>query len=188
MATMPAGVDWYVPVPIENCSVNLEGSIRQTLRPSPGYYRSQKKNIHRFVSPMHSLPIQAYKPNAGTRMPEGVTLSHAFTLVKLYSSCVLTAMLESRMLFSLLLLGGPAGVLAQGTTTSVAPPPWQTGIVTEDGTCGSDTPEKWVCSPIWGACCSKDGLCGRSTAFCGEGWYASPLFSPSLFLCHRFVN
>ena len=56
------------------------------------------------------------------------------------------------------------------TTTADAPPPWTTGLVTEDGTCGKQTPN-WVCSPSWGACCSKDGLCGRSSAFCGEGWY-----------------
>ncbi|KAH7117300.1 hypothetical protein EDB81DRAFT_952826 [Dactylonectria macrodidyma] len=60
-----------------------------------------------------------------------------------------------------------SGVIAQSATGD-AIPPWQTGIITEDGTCGSATPG-WVCSPSWGACCSKDGQCGRSTAFCGAG-------------------
>ncbi|KAM0344841.1 hypothetical protein ACHAPU_007223 [Fusarium lateritium] len=63
-----------------------------------------------------------------------------------------------------------SGTIAQSSTV-VALPPWQTGIVTEDGTCGSATPG-WVCSPSWGACCSKDGECGRSTAFCGDGCQA----------------
>ncbi|KAF7532454.1 hypothetical protein G7054_g7955 [Neopestalotiopsis clavispora] len=56
---------------------------------------------------------------------------------------------------------------AAQTTTTAALPPWSTGVVTEDGTCGGTT--GWVCSPTWGACCSKDGVCGRSTAFCGDG-------------------
>jgi hypothetical protein len=64
----------------------------------------------------------------------------------------------------------PSGAAAQSTTAD-APPAWQTGIRTEDGTCGKGTPQGWVCTPTWGACCSKDGLCGRSSAFCGDGWY-----------------
>ncbi|KAL0943095.1 uncharacterized protein CTRU02_200981 [Colletotrichum truncatum] len=60
-----------------------------------------------------------------------------------------------------------SGVLAQSSTVD-AVPPWQTGILSEDGTCGSGTPG-WVCTPAWGACCSKDGLCGYSSAFCGDG-------------------
>ncbi|KAI0123329.1 hypothetical protein BJ170DRAFT_713483 [Xylariales sp. AK1849] len=60
----------------------------------------------------------------------------------------------------------PALVASQTTTTS-SPPAWSTGVETEDGTCGGTT--GFVCTPTWGACCSKDGLCGRSTAFCGEG-------------------
>ncbi|KAM7195911.1 hypothetical protein V8F20_007276 [Naviculisporaceae sp. PSN 640] len=75
-------------------------------------------------------------------------------------------MFNTRILFSLFLFV-PAGVLAQATTTA-AIPPWQTGIITEDGTCGRGTPG-WVCTPTWGACCSKDSRCGRSVAFCGEG-------------------
>ncbi len=62
-----------------------------------------------------------------------------------------------------------SGVALAQTTTGGAIPPWQTGIITEDGSCGRDTPG-WVCTPTWGACCSKDGQCGRSKAFCGEGW------------------
>ncbi|KAF5664347.1 keratin-associated 5-4 [Fusarium heterosporum] len=59
----------------------------------------------------------------------------------------------------------PAIVAAQSPTVTLSP--WQTGMVTEDGTCGGST--GFVCSPIWGACCSKDGQCGRSSKFCGEG-------------------
>lgn len=58
--------------------------------------------------------------------------------------------------------------LASAQTTTAAVPPWQTGVITEDGTCGGST--GWVCDPSWGACCSKDGRCGRSEAFCGDGW------------------
>ncbi|KAJ1326026.1 Chitin recognition protein [Microdochium nivale] len=58
-----------------------------------------------------------------------------------------------------------SAVAAQTATSGL--PPWQTGVVTEDGTCGAAN--DWVCSPVWGACCSKDGKCGRSTAFCGTG-------------------
>ncbi|PNH59395.1 hypothetical protein VD0002_g8165 [Verticillium dahliae] len=54
------------------------------------------------------------------------------------------------------------------STTSPALPPWQTGVITEDGSCGGI--DNWVCTPTWGACCSKDGMCGRSKAFCGDGW------------------
>ncbi|KAM9874215.1 hypothetical protein VDGL01_11718 [Verticillium dahliae] len=53
------------------------------------------------------------------------------------------------------------------STTSPALPPWQTGVITEDGSCGGI--DNWVCTPTWGACCSKDGMCGRSKAFCGDG-------------------
>ncbi|KAI1854020.1 hypothetical protein JX265_003656 [Neoarthrinium moseri] len=60
----------------------------------------------------------------------------------------------------------PALAASQTTTTSSLPA-WATGVETEDGTCGGTT--GWVCTPTWGACCSKDGLCGRSAAFCGEG-------------------
>ncbi|KAF5024579.1 hypothetical protein F66182_3342 [Fusarium sp. NRRL 66182] len=60
-----------------------------------------------------------------------------------------------------------SGTVAQSSATVVVAP-WQTGVITEDGTCGSTTPG-WVCSPAWGACCGKDGECGRSSAFCGEG-------------------
>lgn len=64
----------------------------------------------------------------------------------------------------------PAFVAAQSPTQTLSP--WQTGMVTEDGTCGGDT--GFVCSPLWGACCSKDGQCGRSSKFCGEGWSVLP--------------
>ncbi|KAH7233139.1 hypothetical protein BKA59DRAFT_407440 [Fusarium tricinctum] len=60
----------------------------------------------------------------------------------------------------------PAIVAAQSATTATLSP-WQTGEVTPDGTCGGDT--GFVCSPVWGACCSKDGVCGRSSKFCGDG-------------------
>ncbi|KAI6754647.1 hypothetical protein HG530_012399 [Fusarium avenaceum] len=60
----------------------------------------------------------------------------------------------------------PALVAAQSATTATLSP-WQTGEVTPDGTCGGDT--GFVCSPVWGACCSKDGVCGRSSKFCGDG-------------------
>ncbi|EPE30838.1 Plant lectins/antimicrobial peptide [Glarea lozoyensis ATCC 20868] len=53
------------------------------------------------------------------------------------------------------------------TTTTAALSPWQTGVVTIDGTCGGV--ENFVCSPTWGACCSKDGICGRSSKFCDVG-------------------
>ncbi|KAH7202712.1 uncharacterized protein BKA55DRAFT_725047 [Fusarium redolens] len=59
----------------------------------------------------------------------------------------------------------PAFVVAQSPTQTLSP--WQTGMVTEDGTCGGET--GFVCSPLWGACCSKDGQCGRSSKFCGDG-------------------
>ncbi|ESZ99231.1 keratin-associated protein 5-4 [Sclerotinia borealis F-4128] len=60
----------------------------------------------------------------------------------------------------------PSQAASQSTQTEVLPP-WQTGEVTPDGTCaGADA---FVCSPTWGACCSEDGLCGRSNAFCGDG-------------------
>jgi hypothetical protein len=72
-----------------------------------------------------------------------------------------------------------SGALAQSSTTAGVPA-WQTGVVTEDGTCGSATPG-WVCSPSWGACCGKDGECGRSTAFCGEGWYVYNNLGPYSF-------
>ncbi|KAF5244119.1 hypothetical protein FANTH_7874 [Fusarium anthophilum] len=58
-----------------------------------------------------------------------------------------------------------AFVAAQSSTVSLSP--WQTGKVTPDGTCGEGT--GFVCSPTWGACCSKDGICGRSSKYCGEG-------------------
>ncbi|KAK4033361.1 lectin-B [Parachaetomium inaequale] len=61
-----------------------------------------------------------------------------------------------------------AGAAAQSTTDDV-PPAWQTGVRTEDGTCGKGNPQGWVCTPTWGACCSKDGVCGRSNAFCSDG-------------------
>ncbi|KPM40558.1 hypothetical protein AK830_g5977 [Neonectria ditissima] len=62
----------------------------------------------------------------------------------------------------------PAFVASQNPTSTTATlSPWQTGEVTPDGTCGGTT--GFVCSPVWGACCSKDGMCGRSSAFCGEG-------------------
>lgn len=76
-------------------------------------------------------------------------------------------MIITRVLFTLATLSSYS--LAQ-TTTADAPPPWQTGVITEDGTCGSGSPDAWVCTPTWGACCSKDGICGRSKAYCGEGW------------------
>ncbi|EEY17148.1 keratin-associated protein 5-4 [Verticillium alfalfae VaMs.102] len=41
------------------------------------------------------------------------------------------------------------------STTSPALPPWQTGVITEDGSCGGV--DSW------------DGMCGRSKAFCGDG-------------------
>lgn len=61
----------------------------------------------------------------------------------------------------------PALAIAQSTTTD-APPAWETGVETEDGTCGVDAGV--VCTPTWGACCGKDNLCGRSSTFCGTGW------------------
>ncbi|KXH60609.1 hypothetical protein CNYM01_00086 [Colletotrichum nymphaeae SA-01] len=62
----------------------------------------------------------------------------------------------------------PAFVTSQSVTATTATlSPWQTGEVTPDGTCGGAT--GFVCSPVWGACCSKDGKCGRSAAFCGDG-------------------
>ncbi|KAK1532870.1 uncharacterized protein CCOS01_04853 [Colletotrichum costaricense] len=62
----------------------------------------------------------------------------------------------------------PAFVTSQSVTATTATlSPWQTGEVTPDGTCGGTT--GFVCSPVWGACCSKDGKCGRSAAFCGDG-------------------
>ncbi|KAL1837393.1 hypothetical protein VTJ49DRAFT_3933 [Mycothermus thermophilus] len=68
------------------------------------------------------------------------------------------------------LLSSIAGVVvAQGT-----PPAWLTGAITEDGTCGPNTPNNWVCTPTWGACCGPDGRCGRKDAFCGEG--CQPLY------------
>ncbi|QPC78128.1 hypothetical protein HYE68_008880 [Fusarium pseudograminearum] len=59
----------------------------------------------------------------------------------------------------------PALAAAQSATVTLSP--WQTGEVTPDGTCGGST--GFVCSPVWGACCSKDGKCGRSSKFCGDG-------------------
>ncbi|TVY68383.1 Lectin-B [Fusarium oxysporum f. sp. cubense] len=59
----------------------------------------------------------------------------------------------------------PALVAAQSSTVTLSP--WQTGEVTPDGTCGKGT--GFVCSPTWGACCSGDGICGRSSKYCGEG-------------------
>ncbi|KAM0369850.1 hypothetical protein ACHAPY_010874 [Fusarium culmorum] len=59
----------------------------------------------------------------------------------------------------------PALAAAQSATVTLSP--WQTGEVTPDGTCGGST--GFVCSPVWGACCSKDGQCGRSSKFCGDG-------------------
>ncbi|KAK4135981.1 carbohydrate-binding module family 18 protein, partial [Trichocladium antarcticum] len=60
----------------------------------------------------------------------------------------------------------PGIVVSQITGT---PPAWETGEITEDGTCGPNTPANWVCTPTWGACCSADGLCGRKDLFCGDG-------------------
>ncbi|KAJ3547832.1 hypothetical protein NM208_g1312 [Fusarium decemcellulare] len=73
--------------------------------------------------------------------------------------------MKAAVLFWLL----PALAVSQKTSTSTTATllPWQTGEVTPDGTCGGTT--GFVCSPIWGACCSKDGKCGRSNAFCGDG-------------------
>ncbi|KAL2062458.1 hypothetical protein VTL71DRAFT_6724 [Oculimacula yallundae] len=68
--------------------------------------------------------------------------------------------------FTSLLWIFPITALCQ-SQTSVAPAPWQTGVVTEDGTCGGA--DGFVCSPSWGACCSADGRCGRSVKFCGTG-------------------
>jgi hypothetical protein len=62
-----------------------------------------------------------------------------------------------------------SGTAAQ-SATSAAVPPWQTGVITEDGTCGTGSPDGWVCTPTWGACCSKDGLCGFTEDYCGDGW------------------
>ncbi|KAK6857967.1 hypothetical protein PG995_005666 [Apiospora arundinis] len=70
------------------------------------------------------------------------------------------------MLLSLSLWLLPSLVLSQ-TPTSNAPPAWETGVETIDGTCGGTT--GFVCTPTWGSCCSKDGMCGRSSKFCGEG-------------------
>ncbi|KAF5669573.1 keratin-associated 5-4 [Fusarium circinatum] len=58
----------------------------------------------------------------------------------------------------------PGFFAAQSSTATLSP--WQTGEVTPDGTCGEGT--GFVCSPTWGACCSKDGICGRSSKYCGE--------------------
>ncbi|KAI6750793.1 hypothetical protein HG530_014243 [Fusarium avenaceum] len=59
----------------------------------------------------------------------------------------------------------PALAAAQSSTVTLSP--WQTGEVTPDGTCGGST--GFVCSPVWGACCSGDGMCGRSSKYCGKG-------------------
>ena len=66
-----------------------------------------------------------------------------------------------------------SGAVAQSTTPD-AVPPWDTGVNTQDGTCGAGTPG-WVCNPIWGECCGKDGKCGQSSAYCGAGWRVNPL-------------
>ena len=77
-------------------------------------------------------------------------------------------MLSPRAALLGLLLSRAIAVVAQTTAT---PPAWQTGAITEDGTCGSTSPNNWVCTPTWGACCGADGLCGRGEASCGTGWY-----------------
>jgi hypothetical protein len=73
-------------------------------------------------------------------------------------------MYASRVVLGLLF----PGIVVSQTTGTV--PPWQTGEITEDGTCGPNTPLNWVCTPTWGACCGADGLCGRKDASCGDGW------------------
>ncbi|KAI0017339.1 hypothetical protein F4780DRAFT_612143 [Xylariomycetidae sp. FL0641] len=57
--------------------------------------------------------------------------------------------------------------VAAQTATTATLPPWITGVVTEDGTCGGAN--GWACTPTWGACCSGDGVCGRSNDYCGDG-------------------
>lgn len=42
--------------------------------------------------------------------------------------------------------------------------PWLFGNST-DGTCGGT--KAYVCNPVYGYCCDKDGLCGNN---CGAGW------------------
>ncbi|KAK0736578.1 hypothetical protein B0T21DRAFT_367207 [Apiosordaria backusii] len=64
-----------------------------------------------------------------------------------------------------LLASNLGGVLSQSPGD---PPAWQTGVLTEDGSCGPDTPDNWVCTPTWGACCGADGRCGFREA-CGDG-------------------
>lgn len=59
-----------------------------------------------------------------------------------------------------------AGVLCQSPGD---PPPWHNGAITEDGSCGPDMSDDWVCTPTWGACCGADGRCGFQAA-CGDGW------------------
>jgi hypothetical protein len=76
-------------------------------------------------------------------------------------------MLAPRSAFLGLLFTGVA-VVAQ---TTGGPPAWEAGSITQDGTCGPNTPDNWVCTPKWGACCGPDGVCGRREAFCGTGWY-----------------
>lgn len=54
------------------------------------------------------------------------------------------------------------------TKAPVQPPtveqPWLFGNST-DGTCGGT--KAYVCNPVYGYCCGKDGLCGNN---CGAGW------------------
>ncbi|KAG7118324.1 ATP-dependent RNA helicase eIF4A like protein [Verticillium longisporum] len=55
------------------------------------------------------------------------------------------------------------------STTSPALPPWQTGVITEDGSCGGI--DNW--GSTFGDCCSSGGFCGASTDHCGTGCQAS---------------
>ncbi|KAK4675335.1 hypothetical protein QC764_0076980 [Podospora pseudoanserina] len=53
-----------------------------------------------------------------------------------------------------LLAGNLGGVLSQSPGD---PPAWQTGVLTDDGSCGPNSLEDYVCTPTWGACCGADG-------------------------------
>jgi len=67
----------------------------------------------------------------------------------------------------LLCCGSVAAQSASSTLSAITSVPWQTGVVSPDGTCGGGT--GYVCSPQIGACCSGAGKCGRGDTACGAG-------------------
>ncbi|KAK4664194.1 uncharacterized protein QC763_0083450 [Podospora pseudopauciseta] len=75
-----------------------------------------------------------------------------------------------------LLAGNLGGVLSQSPGD---PPAWQTGVLTDDGSCGPNSLEDYVCTPTWGACCGADGRCGFKDA-CGDGWATATAISLGL--------